>query len=150
MLSLVIFSFISGGLVTWLGYYMPFIVIGAAILTIGTGLMTTFTVTQAVWRTYGYTIIAGAGCGLAMQNAFMSVGAVLPQSTLAVGNAMIMFTQTLSYPSHSSTKLISVVQSSSLYPNLYCPTVSFPSCIKISQVSTPRPSSWRGQPACAT
>jgi MFS family permease len=99
MLSLVIFSFITGGIVTWWGYYTPFIILGAAIFTIGAGLMTTFTVDQPLWRAYGYTIIAGAGCGFSIQNGYMSIQAVLPQSTLPIGNAVVMFSQTLSYPS---------------------------------------------------
>lgn len=97
MLSLVIFSFVTGGLVTWLGYYTPFIIIGSAILTIGAGLMTLFTVDQPVWRAYGFIIVAGSGCGLAIQNSFMSVQAVLPKETLPIGNAIVMFSQTLSY-----------------------------------------------------
>lgn len=97
MLSLVVFSFISGGLVTWWGYYTPFIIVGSALFTVGAGLMTLFTVDQPDWRAYGFIIIAGSGCGLAIQNAFMSVQAVLPKATLPIGNAVIMFSQTLSY-----------------------------------------------------
>jgi hypothetical protein len=96
MLSFVVVGFFVGGIVTWWGYYTPFIIVGAAIFTVGAGLMTTFTVDQAVWRTYGYTIIAGVGSGFSLQNAYMSIQAVLPPSTLPVGNAMIMFSQTLS------------------------------------------------------
>jgi MFS family permease len=97
MLSLVIMGFIVGGLVTWLGYYTPFIIFGAALFTIGCALTTTFTVDQADWRAYGLTIVAGLGCGASLQNAFMSVQAVLPQSTLPIGNASVMFSQTLAY-----------------------------------------------------
>jgi Na+/melibiose symporter-like transporter len=96
MLSLVVMGFIIGGIVTWWGYYTPFIIVGAAIFTIGAGLITTFTVDQANWRAYGLTIVAGAGCGMGLQNSYMSVQAVLPQSTLPLGNAAVMFSQTLS------------------------------------------------------
>ena len=105
MLSLVIFSFVTGGLVTWWGYYTPFIIIGAAISTIGAGLMTLYTVDQPDWRAYGFTIVAGAGCGLAFQNAYMSVQAVLPQTTLPIGNAIVMFSQTLSYSPQTKKEL---------------------------------------------
>jgi len=96
MLSIVIFSFVTGALVTVLGYYTPFIIIGSAIFVIGAGLVTKYKVDTPYWTAYGYTIIAGAGCGLAFQNAFMAVQAVLPPSTLGIGNATIMFAQTLS------------------------------------------------------
>jgi hypothetical protein len=98
MLSIVVFSFITGVLVTIIGYYTPFIMIGSAIFTIGAGLMTMYTVDMPDWRAYGFSIVAGAGCGLAIQNAFMSVQAVLPPATLSIGNATVMFSQTLSYP----------------------------------------------------
>lgn len=95
MLSIVVFGFITGGLVTVLGYYTPFIILGAAIFAIGAGLMTMLTVDMADWTVYGYTIVAGAGCGLAIQNAFMAIQAVLPPSTLSIGNATVMFSQTM-------------------------------------------------------
>ena len=104
MLSLVVFSFVTGGLVTWWGYYTPFIIIGSAIFTVGAGLMTLFTVDQPDWRAYGFIIIAGSGCGLAIQNSFMSVQAVLPKATLPIGNAVVMFSQTLSYDPNQRTQ----------------------------------------------
>lgn len=97
MVSFVITGLIVGGIVQWWGYYTPFIIIGSAIYTIGAGLMLLFAVDQSNWRAYGIMIVAGIGIGMSMQNAFMSVQAVLPQETLSIGNAVIMFAQTLSY-----------------------------------------------------
>ena len=37
MLSLVLFGFIAGALVTWWGYYTPFIIVGSGLYTIGAG-----------------------------------------------------------------------------------------------------------------
>ena len=98
MLSLVIFGFLIGAIVQWWGQYAIFIIIGSALVTIGAGLLTLSTVDQPDWRMFGFTIIAGAGCGMSLQNGFLSVQAVLPQSSLPIGNAIIMFSQTLSYP----------------------------------------------------
>ena len=98
MLSLVVMSFIIGGIVQWWGQYAIFIIIGSAIYTIGAGLLTLSTVDQPNWRMYGFTIVAGAGCGICLQNGYLSVQAVLPQSSLPIGNAIVMFSQTLSYP----------------------------------------------------
>jgi hypothetical protein len=97
MLSVVILSFVSGGIVTMWGYYTPLLIVGSAVLTIGCGLMTTFTLDQADWRGYGFIIVAGSGCGLALQNAFLAIQAVLPQATLSIGNATIMFCNTFAY-----------------------------------------------------
>lgn len=96
MLSLVILAFITGGIVTWWGYYTPFIILGSAIFTIGAGLLLTIEVDTTNWKVYGFTIFAGSGLGFSLQNAFMSIQAALPQSTLPIGNAIIMFSQTLS------------------------------------------------------
>jgi hypothetical protein len=96
MLSVVLFSFISGASVTLLGYYTPFIIAGSVIMTIGCGLMELNTVDQADWRAYGFAIVAGAGIGLSFQNSVMAVQAVLPLSTVAIGNAIVMFSRTLS------------------------------------------------------
>ena len=82
---------------TLLGYYTPFIILGSVVMTIGCGLMELYTVDQADWRAYGFTIVAGAGIGLSLQNSVMAVQAVLPQSTVAIGNAAVMFFRTLSY-----------------------------------------------------
>jgi hypothetical protein len=97
MLSLVVFGFIGGAIVQMWGYYTPFIIGGSALFTIGAGLMTMFTVDQPDWRAYGFIIVAGAGGGLSLQNGFMAVQAVLSQADLPIGNAVVMFTQTLSY-----------------------------------------------------
>jgi len=96
MLSLVILGFITGGIVTWWGYYTPFIILGSAIFTIGSGLLLTIEVDTTNWKVYGFTIFAGSGLGFSLQNTYMSVQAVLPQSTLPIGNAIVMFSQTLS------------------------------------------------------
>jgi hypothetical protein len=94
MLSLVIMSIIVGGLVTAFGQYAIFIIIGSAIFAVGAGLMTLYTVDQPDWRAYGFMIVAGAGGGISIQNAFLSVQAVLTQSQLPIGNAIVMFSNT--------------------------------------------------------
>lgn len=95
MLSVVVFGFISGATVTLWGYYTPFIILGSIILTVGCGLMQLFTVDQPDWRAYGFSIVAGAGIGFSFQNSVMAVQAVLPLSTVAIGNAAVMFSRTL-------------------------------------------------------
>lgn len=81
---------------TLLGYYTPFIILGSAIMTVGCGLLELYTVDQANWRAYGFSIIAGAGTGLSFQSSVLSVQAVLPRETVAIGTAALMFCRTLS------------------------------------------------------
>jgi hypothetical protein len=116
MLSLVLMGFVTGAIVQWWGYYTPFIILGSAIFTVGAGLMTLLTVNTTNWTAYGYTIVAGAGCGFALQNAYMSVQAVLPQATLPIGNAVVMFSQTLSYfPSPPSLPSLRLTGSGAIF-----------------------------------
>jgi hypothetical protein len=53
--------------VTKLGFYNPWMILGGAITSVGTGLMTTFTVHESAGRWIGYQVIAGAGRGMLMQ-----------------------------------------------------------------------------------
>lgn len=97
LISAIVVGIACGCLVTWSGYFTPFIVIGSAIFTIGAGLLTLFTVDQPDWRAYGFTIVAGTGYGLSLQNAYIAIQNVLPDEILPIGNAVVMFCQTFSY-----------------------------------------------------
>lgn len=95
ILSLVIFSLISGGAVTTLGYYTPFIIASAAIMSIGAGMLTTWTVDASPGHWIGYQILFGIGVGLGMQQTMVAVQASLDNADVAVGTAIIIFSQTL-------------------------------------------------------
>lgn len=95
ILSLVIFSLISGGLVTALGYYAPFLLGGSVFASIGAGLMTLFTPDIGSDKWIGYQIIFGIGVGLGMQQTLIAVQTVLPKQDVPIGTAIVMFSQTL-------------------------------------------------------
>ena len=94
ILALVLFSLIGGAGVTLLGYYVPFFVASTILMSIGAGLLTTFTVDTGSPAWMGYQIIYGFGVGLAMQQPLIAVQTVLPIADVPVGTALIMFTQT--------------------------------------------------------
>lgn len=95
ILSLVIFSLVSGGLVTTIGYYAPFMVLSTVLMSVGAGLLSTFTVDTGPARWIGYQIIFGIGVGLGMQQTMVAVQASLDASDVAIGTAIIIFSQTL-------------------------------------------------------
>ncbi|EMC91453.1 hypothetical protein BAUCODRAFT_39638 [Baudoinia panamericana UAMH 10762] len=95
VLSLVIFSMISGIAVTALGYYTPFIIVSSFFMAIGAGMLATLTTHSGSGAWIGYQILFGAGVGFGMQNTLVAVQAVLPQVDIAIGTAIIMFSQTL-------------------------------------------------------
>lgn len=58
-----LFTIISGGGITAIGWFTPFIVLGSVLATVGNGLIYTFDIhsSSSVW--IGYQVLAGAGLG---------------------------------------------------------------------------------------
>jgi len=65
------------------------------IMSIGAGLITTFTSKTIHARWIGYQVIFGYGLGLGMQQASLAVQAVLPRKDAPTGVALVMFMQQL-------------------------------------------------------
>ena len=95
ILGLVVVSIVSGGLVTYLGYYTPFMLASSVLMTIGAGLLTTFEVDTNSPKWIGYQFLFGAGVGLGMQQPLIAIQTALPKADVAIGTAIIMFSQTL-------------------------------------------------------
>lgn len=95
VLGVVVLSIVAGGAVTSLGYYTPFCLASSVLMSIGAGLMTTFTVNTGHPMWIGYQFLFGAGVGLGMQQPLIAVQAVLPAADVPIGTAIIMFAQTL-------------------------------------------------------
>jgi hypothetical protein len=95
VLSLVIVSGVGGGLVTWLGYYTPFVYASSVFLAVGGGLMATWTPETGAGKWIGYQIIFGAGVGFGMQQSLVMAQTVLPKRDVPIGTAIMMFSQTL-------------------------------------------------------
>jgi hypothetical protein len=94
ILALVIMSLIGGAGITILGYYTPFFIASTILQSIGSGLLTTFTVDTGSPKWIGFQIVYGFGIGLAMQAPLIAVQTVLPLVDVPVGTATIMFIQT--------------------------------------------------------
>jgi hypothetical protein len=95
ILGLVVSSIVSGGLVTVLGYYTPFMLISSTLMAIGAGLMTTLTADSSSACWIGYQFLFGAGVGSGMQQTLIAIQVVLPVGDIPIGTAIMMFTQTL-------------------------------------------------------
>ncbi|KAK3631965.1 MFS sugar transporter [Elasticomyces elasticus] len=95
ILALVIFSAIAGGLVTYLGYYTPFVIASTILMSIGAGLLATLKVDSSSGEWIGYQVLFGAGVGLGMQQVLVAVQTVLPTEDIPIGTAIVMFSQTL-------------------------------------------------------
>ncbi|KAJ5249280.1 hypothetical protein N7468_000731 [Penicillium chermesinum] len=96
MLSMVIFSFITGGGVTATGKHLPFFILATVLSTIGAGLITTFETDTGHPKWIGYQVLVGAGIGLGVQLPVITAQAVLPAPDIPVGTAIMTFCQTFS------------------------------------------------------
>lgn len=95
VLSLVVASIIAGVCVSRIGYYVPFMYASTAIMSIGAGLLTTFTTTTDHEKWIGYQVVYGLGLGLGMQQASVAAQTVLPKKDIPTGAALIMLAQSL-------------------------------------------------------
>ncbi|PYI27835.1 MFS general substrate transporter [Aspergillus indologenus CBS 114.80] len=95
ILSNVVGIIASGALTTAFGYNAPFFLLSSAIMSLGAGLITTFTVdiSQAKW--VGFLFLYGLGVGFGFQQGGVSAQAVLPLARVSVGTAIVMFLQIL-------------------------------------------------------
>jgi len=95
ILSNVIASIITGALITVIGYYTPFIIVGSIALAVGSGLISTLDVDTSFSKWFGYQVLAGAGSGMCIQVSLLAVQTVLDIEDVPIGTACIIFFQTL-------------------------------------------------------
>lgn len=95
VLSLVVYSKTAGALVARVGYQVPFMIANGVIMSIGAGLITTFTPFTGHSKWIGYQAIFGFGLGLGMQQANLATQAVLARKDAPTGIALIIFCQQL-------------------------------------------------------
>lgn len=95
VLSLGAGSIISGALVTWVGYYLPLLVLSSALRSMGAGLLTTLYPGSAKWRYILYQIVFGFGDGCGMQVPMVAVQTVLSEKDIPMGISVLIFAQTM-------------------------------------------------------
>lgn len=93
VLSMVVGSLGSGALVTKFGYYNPFMFACVVLLSIGSGLMTTFDPSTGHPKWIGYQVVFGFGLGLGFQQANVAVQTCLKPADVPVGASLLMFSQ---------------------------------------------------------
>lgn len=90
-----VFSVIAGSLVSKVGYFAPPAIIGAAIGTVGCGLLSTLRVDSGPGQWVGYQVVTSAGLGMAVQQGVIAVQTVLTLEQIPVGIAAIISMQSL-------------------------------------------------------
>ena len=91
----VVASFLGAAGVQMFGYYMPFMLVGNAIMCVGTGLLTMLKpdTTNAEW--IGYQIPYGFGLGITLQVPLVASQTVLPLEDVPTGTSVLIFCQLL-------------------------------------------------------
>ncbi|KAL0930633.1 MFS transporter [Colletotrichum truncatum] len=91
----VVAAFCAGYLVTFTGWYNPFMVIATVVASIGLGLMTTFEINTGPSKWITYPIIAGIGLGTGTQQPMMGVQSTLALPDIPAGTAAVTLFQNL-------------------------------------------------------
>ncbi|KAF7552491.1 hypothetical protein G7046_g7394 [Stylonectria norvegica] len=93
LLSTVLCSIVSGGIITAIGYYSAVAIPCMILYTVGTGMLTTLDVHSPMSQWFGYQVIAGLGIGAGFQLGVLVIQTVLPQEWVPVGTACVQFFQ---------------------------------------------------------
>ncbi|KAK4134864.1 MFS general substrate transporter [Trichocladium antarcticum] len=95
LISVVITSVASGGLVTAVGYYNPFVLPSMVLFAVGCGMITTFGLDSPTRVWFGYQVITGLGIGIGFQTGVLVVQNTMPMEWIPVGTACVQFFQSL-------------------------------------------------------
>lgn len=95
VLGFVVFSALSGALVSAIGYYIQFVYLSLILMALGTGLLSTLTVDAGPGPWIGYQALLGAGVGVGLQAPITAAQTALELKDIATGTAAVIFCETL-------------------------------------------------------
>ncbi|CAG8954324.1 hypothetical protein HYFRA_00005947 [Hymenoscyphus fraxineus] len=93
--SQVVGSFIAGALTTRFGFYTPWAVLGCALTSIASGLLSTMSPGSGTAPWVIFQLISGFSRGLTMQQPLTAIQAAVPKKEFPVASAFLMFAQIL-------------------------------------------------------
>ncbi len=93
--GLFVSSTVIGRVITRTGLYKRWMLLGAALLTIGLALMGTMDETTSLVDVGAFMLITGAGVGMVMQNLVLVVQNTISQRDIGVGSALVAFFRSL-------------------------------------------------------
>ncbi|KAI4157564.1 MAG: hypothetical protein LQ342_008186 [Letrouitia transgressa] len=96
VISDVLTSVVGGAIVMNVGWYNPFYIFGVAILSIGSGLLTTLTPTTSAGKWIGYQILTGSGYSFMVTMPHIALQAVLPPDLVPIASTTLLFAMTAS------------------------------------------------------
>jgi EmrB/QacA subfamily drug resistance transporter len=91
LISTIIFSLACGVFITKTGSYRLFVILGAALITTGGGLISTWNLKSNRGHEIGYMVIVGAGLGFTLQASLIAVQAAVKFRDMAVATSLVGF-----------------------------------------------------------
>lgn len=95
MAGFCVFLLAQGFITSYLGYYVPQMVMSSVLTSIGAGLITAWTKESDTVTLLAYQVLFGCGCGLALEIPQIAVQTVLSDADAATGIAVTLFAQNL-------------------------------------------------------
>ncbi|MCJ1284221.1 hypothetical protein MMC26_003552 [Xylographa opegraphella] len=95
VISVSLFSIVSGGLITAFGHYVPLMIVSSVFATVGGGLIYTLGVGTPSSKWIGYQVVSGIGLGLGLQIPVIVAQASVEASDISTVTAIILFFQSI-------------------------------------------------------
>jgi MFS family permease len=95
LIGVIVSVLASGALVSAIGYYVPFMFLGTILMSVGAGLLSTWTPSTSNALLIVYPAIFGAGVGIAFQQPIIAAQTVLSEADIPVGTSIVVFGQSI-------------------------------------------------------
>lgn len=95
LVAFVVGVLLSGALVSFTGHYAPLMLLGTILMSVGSGLLSTWTPKSEDVLLAAFPAIFGAGCGIAFQQPMVAVQSVLGDEDMPIGISVILFGQAI-------------------------------------------------------
>ena len=95
MAGVLLSSLFGGRLVTRIGLWKPFVLVGTVLLAVGFGLLGTMTVTTPIWLLGVYMTVTGLGVGMTLQNLVLAVQNSISIRDVGAASATVTFFRSL-------------------------------------------------------
>ncbi|KAJ5834130.1 Major facilitator superfamily domain general substrate transporter [Penicillium robsamsonii] len=94
-IGIVLFTMVSGTLISVLGYYLPFLLVGGVISSVGYGLLSTLSPTTPAAKWIGYQVLYGAGSGSTTAAPYIAIQNLVAPEQIPLAMAIIIFCQNM-------------------------------------------------------
>ena len=95
IMPIVAASIVAGYLISRIGYYTPFMILGVCLTAIGAGLLNALQIDTSVGIWVGFQMVYGFGFGFCSQSPNMAAQTVLPREDVSIGASLMFFGQLL-------------------------------------------------------